>query len=176
MNIQEPQAAEPVGGEAGARNPGASEPGHRAPDERESDERESDQRESVVQRWTAALEARWRDRDPERIAALFTEQAVYHQGPFGASVVGREAIAEHWRKTLSRQRDPLIWFGAPIVSGRRASVEWWCVLHDPVTGTPRNAAGALALRFTDDGLCTHFHEYFHAAQDSALTPAEGWWG
>jgi hypothetical protein len=127
-----------------------------------------------VQEWIGRLEERWRDRDPEAIAALFSEEAAYHQGPFGAVAIGREAIAEHWGKTLSRQKDPVIWFGTPIVSGGRASVEWWCILHDPVTGVPRNSAGSLALRFAADGLCTHFHEYWHAAQDSALEPYEGW--
>jgi ketosteroid isomerase-like protein len=129
-----------------------------------------------VQEWIDALEARWKDRDPEGIAELFTDEAVYHQGPFGAPHTGRKAIAEHWGRTLSRQKDPTVWFGAPVVSGTRASVEWWCVLHDPATGAPRNAAGCLTLRFTAAGLCTHFHEYWHGAQDSARRPAEGWLG
>ena len=129
-----------------------------------------------VNDWIGELEARWKGRDPEAIAELFTEQATYHQGPFGEPHIGRKAIAEHWAGTLSRQTDPVVWFGEPIVSGSRAGVEWWCVLHDPATGTPRNAAGCLALRFDDNGLCTHFHEYWHAAQESALEPSEGWLG
>ncbi|MCU7729919.1 nuclear transport factor 2 family protein [Actinoplanes sp. KI2] len=127
-----------------------------------------------VSRWIDDLEAGWRDRDPAAIAALFTEQASYHQGPFGPPHVGQEAIAAHWAATLSRQKDPVVWFGAPVGGADRACVEWWCILHDPATGTPRTAAGCLVLRFADDGRCAEFREYWHGAQEIASTPAAGW--
>ncbi|MFE9451336.1 nuclear transport factor 2 family protein [Streptomyces sp. NPDC006739] len=128
----------------------------------------------TVARWIAALEAGWRARDPEAIAALFTADATYHQGPYGAPHTGRAAVAAHWRHTLSRQKDARMWFGDPIVSGDRAAVEWWCVLYDPATGAPRNAAGCLTLRFAPDGRCASFHEYWHGAPGQELEPAEGW--
>nr|BFE70768.1 hypothetical protein GCM10020092_040690 [Actinoplanes digitatis] len=127
-----------------------------------------------VQRWIGDLESGWRDRDPAAIAALFTEDAAYHQGPFGSPHVGTEAIAAHWTATLSRQKDPVIWFGAPAVCADRATVEWWCVLHDPATGAPRTAAGCLVLRFADDGRCAEFREYWQSAPESALEPTAGW--
>lgn len=128
----------------------------------------------TVQDWIDQLEARWKDRDPQAIATLFTEKASYHQGPFGDPHIGQEAIAEHWAATLSRQQDPVIGFGPPLVAADRAAVEWWCVLHDPVTGTPRTAAGCVVLRFAEDGRCTQFHEYWHGAPEAALTSPEGW--
>ncbi|SEK56094.1 nuclear transport factor 2 family protein [Streptacidiphilus jiangxiensis] len=127
-----------------------------------------------VHTWIDLLEERWKGRDPQAIAELFTEEASYHQGPYGAPHVGRQAIAGHWTTTLSNQKDPIVWFGTPIASGDRAFVEWWCILHDPATGTPRTAAGCLALRFAEDGRCTSFHEYWHSAPDTAREPAEGW--
>ncbi len=127
-----------------------------------------------VQRWIDQLEAGWKNRDPATIAALFIEKASYHQGPFGIPHVGQDAIAAHWTATLSRQKDPVVWFGTPIVSADRAAVEWWCILHDPATGIPRTAAGCLTLRFAEDGRCAHFHEYWHGAQETAVEPAEGW--
>ncbi|WP_109006104.1 nuclear transport factor 2 family protein [Streptomyces rishiriensis] len=127
-----------------------------------------------VQDWIDRLQARWKARDPEAIAALFTEDASYHQGPFGTPHVGHDAIAKHWTATLSHQKDPAVWFGTPIVSAERASVEWWCILYDPATGTPRSAAGCLALRFAEDGRCALFKEYWHGAPEAALEPAEGW--
>ncbi|MFB6887690.1 nuclear transport factor 2 family protein [Kitasatospora sp. NPDC056327] len=127
-----------------------------------------------VQQWIELLEERWKARDPQGIAELFTEDAVYHQGPYGEAHVGREAIAAHWTATLSRQKDPVVRFGTPAASGDRGFVEWWCILHDPADGTPRTAAGCLALRFAGDGLCAGFHEYWHSAPDVAREPAEGW--
>ncbi|WP_394848772.1 nuclear transport factor 2 family protein [Pendulispora brunnea] len=127
-----------------------------------------------AQEWIARLEAGWKALDPERIAALFTPDAVYHQGPFGTPHVGCEAIRNHWIGSLSRQVDPKVWFGKPIESEDCASVEWWCILHDPVTLTPRTASGVVTLRFAPDGRCTRFHEYWHAVQDTSLEPPEGW--
>ncbi|MEV1287421.1 nuclear transport factor 2 family protein [Micromonospora sp. NPDC049679] len=102
------------------------------------------------------------------------DRAAYHQGPFGSAHVGRDAIAAHWTATLSRQKDPVVWFGVPIVSVDRAAVEWWCILHDPATGVPRTAAGCLVLRLAEDGRCTQFHEYWHGAQDTAVEPSAEW--
>ncbi|MFF8476668.1 nuclear transport factor 2 family protein [Streptomyces sp. NPDC015414] len=129
---------------------------------------------TAVDRWIDALKDGWRARDADAVAALFTDDAVYHQGPYGAPHTGREAVAAHWRTTLSRQKDARMWFGEPVVSGGRAAVEWWCVLYDPETGAPRNAAGCLVLRFAADGRCASFHEYWHGAPDQELEPAEGW--
>ncbi|MFJ5921029.1 nuclear transport factor 2 family protein [Kitasatospora sp. NPDC092948] len=127
-----------------------------------------------VHQWIDLIGERWKARDPQAIAELFTEDASYHQGPYGTAHVGRPAIAEHWTTTLSRQTDPIVWFGTPIASGDRASVEWWCILHDPATGAPRTAAGCLALRFAEDGRCASLHEYWHSDPDAGREPAEGW--
>lgn len=124
--------------------------------------------------WIEQLEAVWRARDPDAFAALFTPDAVYHQGPFGEPHRGFDEIRAHWRATLSRQRDPKIWFGDPIQSGDRASAEWWCVLHAPDTGTPRTASGCIVLRFAPDGRCASFHEYYHAVQDVSVDARPGW--
>jgi nuclear transport factor 2 (NTF2) superfamily protein len=127
-----------------------------------------------VQTWINVLEAGWRARDPDAIAALFTEDAVYRQGPFGTAHQGRAAIRTHWTTTLSNQRDPQIWFAPPIVHGHDAALEWWCILHDPTDATPRTAAGCVTLRFDDQGLCTRFHEYWHTAPGTAAKPHATW--
>ena len=110
----------------------------------------------------------------DAIAALFTPDAHYHPGPFAPPQHGATAIRTHWLTTLSRQADPHIWFGSPVQAGNRAAAEWWCVLHDPDTGTPRTVAGCIVLRFASDGRCAQLHEYWHFVQDNALAPPEGW--
>jgi hypothetical protein len=87
--------------------------------------------------WISALESGWRQRDPNAIAGLFTDDAYYHRGPFGEPHRGRDAMGAHWVETLSRQVDPQIWFGSAIESAGRAAVEFWCALHDPATREPR---------------------------------------
>jgi hypothetical protein len=124
--------------------------------------------------WISALESGWRQRDPNAIAGLFTDDAYYHRGPFGEPHRGRDAIRAHWVEILSRQVDPRIWFGSAIESAGRAAVEFWCVLHDPATRDPRTASGCLTLRFGSDGRCSVLHEYWHAELNVAIDPAEDW--
>jgi nuclear transport factor 2 (NTF2) superfamily protein len=124
--------------------------------------------------WVASLESAWRGRDPASIAGLFSEDAWYRQGPFGAPHVGRPAIEAHWTATLGRQRDPRIWIGAPVVADDRAALEWWCILHDPETGAARTAAGSAMLWFARDGLCRGLQEYWHGTPGAALEPHEHW--
>ncbi|MFI5783088.1 nuclear transport factor 2 family protein [Nocardia sp. NPDC051570] len=124
--------------------------------------------------WGAKFEIGWRSRDPEAIAALFTEDAWYRQGPFAAPIIGREAILAQWTTTLNRQGDPQVWVSEPILAGDRAAAEWWCVAHDPVTGVPRTAAGCVTVWFAPDGRCRGLHEYWHGQPDTALPPHGTW--
>lgn len=80
-------------------------------------------------KWISALESGWRNRDPNAIACLFTEDARYHRGPFGEPHRGRDTIRAHWVETLSRQVDPRIWFGSVIESAGCAAVEFWSTLR-----------------------------------------------
>ncbi|GHJ42826.1 hypothetical protein Cs7R123_01680 [Catellatospora sp. TT07R-123] len=127
-----------------------------------------------AQSWVAALEAAWRRRDPEGVAALFTADAAYHRGPFEPPYRGTAAISAHWAATLARQAGARIWFGPVTETGPAAVVEFWCVLHDPATGTPRTAAGCVRMRFAPDGRCAEFREYWQAVFDQAVEPPEGW--
>jgi hypothetical protein len=125
-----------------------------------------------VRAWLDALQAAWLARDPAAISELFSADAVYYQGPLGPPKRGRPEIAEHWTQTLSRQREPRIWFGPPIEGGGQAAVEWWCVLHDPQSGEPRTAAGCVVTRFDEAGRCAELHEYWHGGP-GAVTPVFG---
>jgi hypothetical protein len=125
--------------------------------------------------WMDKLATAWRDHDPAAIAALFTLDAWYRQGPFGRPHLGRNAIFQHWAGTLERQRDAEIWFTEPIVAGGRAAFEWWCVVRSPATGAARSAAGCVTLWFADDGLCRGLHEYWHS-EPRAARPHGSWPG
>jgi uncharacterized protein (TIGR02246 family) len=127
-----------------------------------------------VRAWMARLEAAWRAHDPAAVAALFTADAWYRQGPFGEPKLGRDAIRAHWAGTLDRQRDQEIWLAEPIVAGDRAAFEWWCVVRDPGTGEPRSAAGCVTLWFAAGGLCRGLHEYWHSAAAVARPPGDAW--
>ena len=44
-------------------------------------------------------------RDPDRAAALFTENAAYHEMPFDAPKAGRRGIRDYWATVTADQRD-----------------------------------------------------------------------
>ncbi|WP_240154483.1 MULTISPECIES: nuclear transport factor 2 family protein [unclassified Burkholderia] len=127
-----------------------------------------------AQAWVDGLEAAWRARDVDAVAALFAPDAIYFQGPFGEPHRGPDGIRKHWIGVLDKQIDPRIWFDRALQDGHRGVVEWWCILHDPVTRVPRTGSGVLTMRFAADGRCTHFHEYWHRLVDTALPCPENW--
>ena len=51
-----------------------------------------------VQKWLDGYVEAWRTHDPDKIGALFTEDAAYRYHPGGAAVVGRDNIVAAWMK------------------------------------------------------------------------------
>src|SRR5512145_1332027 len=49
-----------------------------------------------VQAWLDHYVAAWKSLDPEKIGALFTEDAEYSYTPFDEPLVGREEIVRGW--------------------------------------------------------------------------------
>jgi SnoaL-like domain len=80
--------------------------------------------------WIAAYGRAWVERDPEAAVALFTEDAVYRSSPFREPHTGSDGIREYWTRATSTQEDLDLRFGAPVVEGRKAVVEWWAIMRD----------------------------------------------
>lgn len=59
-----------------------------------------------VQRWIDGYIGAWTSNRPDDIAALFTEEAEYHDRPFGPATHGRDAIVAHW---LAGRDEPGTW-------------------------------------------------------------------
>jgi hypothetical protein len=113
----------------------------------------------------------WRRGDDEVVAELFTEGAVYRSSPLREPTVGREAISEYWRQSISTQEDLDLRFGRPVVHGNRVVVEWWAVRRDD--GSEVTLPGCLLLRFASGGRCEELREYWHLEQ-GRHEPPEGW--
>jgi hypothetical protein len=62
-------------------------------------------------------------------------------------------------------------FGAPIVAGDRAAVEWWASWIE--AGQTTTLAGATVLRFGTDGLVMDHVDYWVQA-DGRQLPYAGW--
>lgn len=70
-----------------------------------------------VEGWIQALFDAWRQGRPQRLAALFAEEADYRAHPFQPAHAGRAAIAGYWRRSLRE-----VWAQAP---GHRPPYPGW---------------------------------------------------
>jgi hypothetical protein len=120
-----------------------------------------------VERWLAAHDAAWATNDPDRIGDLFSEDGVYHLGPFegpwrgmDGPFAGREAIVAGWLAGA----DPTERFTATaeilaIVEGR--AIVSRVITYLGENGRPSERYGCVwALEFDPDGRCRDYQEWF----------------
>lgn len=100
---------------------------------------------------------------PGKVAVIIPQPAPAH--------VGRPAIAEYWRRSLGQQRDTEVHVGEPLLSGRRAAVEWWAALTED--GEAASYSGTLFLTFDEDGLCRSLREVW-TREPGHQRPYKGW--
>jgi predicted ester cyclase len=121
--------------------------------------------------WLESYAKAWDEHDADGVTALFTESGIYRSAPFRPAHEGRDAIRRYWLEEPQRHEQLDLRFGSPVVSGRRAAVEWWATMlqdGEPVTGP-----GCLVLAFDEHGLCQELREYWHE-QPGRMAPPSGW--
>jgi hypothetical protein len=89
----------------------------------------------------------WPIGDVDAVAALYADTALFYSHPFRDRQVPREYV--DW--AFADQAEAECRFGAPLVDGDRAAVDWWAVMTS-VDGSVETIAGTSLLRFGEDGL------------------------
>jgi hypothetical protein len=124
---------------------------------------------AAATRWASSWERAWMDADVASIAALYAPGATYRSSllrepePGGAHGFASRTFAE--------ESDVTCWFGAPIASGTRATVEWWATLLED--RRPITLVGVTVLTFDDTGLVVdHVDSWMQA--DGHVLPYAGW--
>ena len=121
-----------------------------------------------VQAWLDAYERAWETYDPDRIAALFSDDAEYRWHPYDEPEVGRDAIVEAWLNpggNASGRDEPSTYLGEYhpyAVDGNKAvaigtSTYWSDASRSKVD---RLYFNNWLLEFADDGTCSSFTEYY----------------
>ncbi|HEY7850982.1 MAG TPA: nuclear transport factor 2 family protein, partial [Ktedonobacterales bacterium] len=123
--------------------------------------------------WLNAYHQAWLTHDAERVAQLFTDDALYQSHPFRPPLRGRAEIADYWRRSTPSQEELEIRWGTLIASGDHAAVEWWATMRDTDDG-PLTLPGCLIVRFAANGLCETLREYWHVEVGSRVLPPPGW--
>ena len=126
----------------------------------------------TAEEWLEAYREAWQRRDPDRAAALFTDDATYQEEPCGEVATGLEGIRAYWARVTSIQRDVEVRLGVPLVQGRRVAVEWWTTMEN--AGARITLAGEFMLTFDESGRCRRLREYWHALDGTHLPPDD--WG
>ncbi len=125
-----------------------------------------------VDEWLERYRFAWEQADPDAVAALFTDDAIYRSSPFREAHRGPEGIREYWTRATGSQSDTRVLFGTPIVEGNRVAVEWWTTFTDAAEGEG-TLPGILFLRFALDGRCEELREAWNW-ETGTHQPHDGW--
>jgi SnoaL-like domain len=127
--------------------------------------------QTAAQRWAETWSRAWPQRDPEAIAALYSDRVVYRSPPFRSPALGLTGVRRYLNEQLSAEEDIECWFGRPIVWGDRAAVEWWASWTEQ--GQELTYAGVTVLRFDDQGQVVEHRDYDNHI-DRREAPYSGW--
>jgi hypothetical protein len=124
---------------------------------------------AAAQRWADTWSRAWPQRDAEAIVALYADTAAYRSTVFRPPVVA--GARGYLDEQFPAEENIECWFGEPIVSGDRASVEWWGTWteQDQVL----TYAGVTVLRFDDQGQVVDHRDYCHHVERRE-PPYPGW--
>ena len=121
----------------------------------------------MIDRWIAGWTEGWRNHDPDVIASLYTEDAVFVSHPFREPEDPR-AYAE---RVFAEEDSAEFRFGKPVVGEDRAAVEYWAVIC--AESKEQALAGVTVLRFAADGRCCEHRDYW-AIRPGRREPRSGW--
>lgn len=117
--------------------------------------------EALLEEFTAAVEAG----DGQRLAALFTEDGVYHDTFYGA-FTGRDAIAQMLEGMFWRDANAFAWdMSEPVADGERGYARWIFSYTSRLPGAAdkRVVFEGMSLFRLRDGQIEHYGEIFDRA-------------
>jgi SnoaL-like protein len=124
--------------------------------------------QAAARNWIDAWSRSWRELDADFLEPVYAPGAITRSHPFREP----ENPIDYARWALAEEEgEPEVWMGEPLVSGDRASIEWWAAVIE--NGKLITLAGVSILRFGGDGRVVEQHDYFGQA-DGRVAPWEGW--
>jgi ketosteroid isomerase-like protein len=127
--------------------------------------------EDAARRWADTWQRCWEAGDVDGIVALYAPDARFSSQPFRKLRTGSAGVRAYVAGAFAEESDVRAWFGAPVVDGDRAAVEWWAAMRD--NGRDVTLAGASILRFDAAGRVVEQRDTWNTA-DGRLEPPPGW--
>lgn len=117
--------------------------------------------------WVAAHDEAWRSNDPDEIGNLFSNDGIYHLGPWEGPwrghtgpIVGRPAIVEAWATAFDPHEGFVANADVIAIDGRRAVVRR-TISYDGAGREPASRFGCLwIVDFDAEGRCSEYQEWF----------------
>jgi uncharacterized protein (TIGR02246 family) len=116
---------------------------------------------AALEAWLAGYEQAWELRDATRAAALFTDDARYHEMPFDEPKAGRSGIRDYWTTVTADQRNVDFKSQVIAVNGETGIARWSASLTSAASGTRVELDGVFILTFAANGLCSELREWWH---------------
>jgi hypothetical protein len=110
-------------------------------------------------------EEAWPRADVSAIASLYAGGAVFYSHPFRERQTPEAYVA--W--AFAEQAAAECRFGAPLVDGQRAAVDWWAVVT-AADGTEQSLAGTSLLVFDSEGLVVEQRDAWGEAAGRRAAP------
>jgi ketosteroid isomerase-like protein len=111
--------------------------------------------EAAARAWVAGWTAGWQNADPETIADLYADDAVFRSHPFRDP---ESSASDYARRAFADEELVECKFGEPVVDGDRAAVEYWAILR--ADGDEETLAGIALVRFGPDGKVVDQRDYW----------------
>jgi ketosteroid isomerase-like protein len=108
----------------------------------------------------------WETFDGDGWVALFSEDAEYHEDPFGAPLVGHNALRAYLLDAATSQRDVGFTVERHWVSGTTVLAAWHATFARRAGGQQVRLAGFLTAEVAPDGRIARFREWTQTAPGS----------
>lgn len=111
--------------------------------------------------WLEGYKKAWEDRDANKAAALFTEDATYRDNPHNEPYRGRKGIRAYWSEVTADQRDVTFHSKVLTTYDGTAVAHWSAQFTSASSGATVKLDGVFLLDFDDSGLCSRLREWWH---------------
>lgn len=116
---------------------------------------------ATVQQWLDNYVQAWLSYDPEKIGALFAEDAVYRYAAYDEPLVGRMAIVQNWLENRDAAGTYQAHYAPIAVDGDVAVSHGRSQYFEADGTTPKDEFdNVFVMRFNTDGLCADFCEWY----------------
>jgi len=116
--------------------------------------------------WLDAYGTAWKRFDGDAWVALFTDDAEYHEDPFGAPLVGHNALRAYLLEAADSERDVEFTVEQHWVSGTTLLAVWRATFVRQPSGQHARLSGFLAAEVASDGRVSRFREWTAHAPDA----------